>query len=319
MLQQTQVKTVIPYYERFMGRFPTVVSLSEADEDEVLEYWAGLGYYSRGRNLRVAAQQVVRDHGGALPNDEAGLRSLPGIGEYTAAAIGSIAFDHAVPVIDGNVERVLARYLTLEGDPKKGDSNTLLREAARIALPNEQPGDHNQAMMELGATVCTPRAPGCGDCPIASGCRANKLGRPEAFPPPRQRRKPEIQHWLAAVIVTPTGIVVRRAAEDAPFLKTQWGVPLWPVDDAPDPRQAATKLRALVRSEFDFELGRASYQAEIKHSITYRSLRVHVVTIPASTANEQTAPRTVQVGDAWKLPGLHRKIVECAARQSTNN
>ena len=160
MLQQTRVDTVIPYYHRFLDEFPDVESLARASEDQVLARWAGLGYYSRGRNLHRAAQAVVRDHGGELPDDSDALRALPGIGEYTAHAIGSIAFGHPRPVLDGNVERVLCRVLALGGDPRRGATRARLRDAVSEALDPRSPGDHNQAVMELGATVCLVRAPG---------------------------------------------------------------------------------------------------------------------------------------------------------------
>ena len=167
MLQQTQVKTVIPYYEAFLERFPNVETLAAASIGEVLASWSGLGYYRRARQLHRAAQEVVH-RGEGLPENARALEKLPGIGPYTAAAVASIAFGEAVPVLDGNVERVLSRYVALSEDPKRrAHRNTLLALAAEI-LDRERPGESNQAMMELGATVCTPRRPQCGSCPIAA-------------------------------------------------------------------------------------------------------------------------------------------------------
>ncbi len=184
MLQQTRVDTVIPYYRRWMERFPDVAALAQADEDEVLSAWSGLGYYSRARNLRSAAQLVREQFGGALPDTAAGLMELPGVGEYTAGAVASIAFGRTEPAVDGNVRRVLARLLD-EPDP----GAALLRRRATELVDPERPGDFNQALMELGATVCTRRNPECGICPWQEGCGAFREGTVEERPVPRRRGK----------------------------------------------------------------------------------------------------------------------------------
>ena len=184
MLQQTRVETAIPYYERFLERFPDVRALATAELDDVLAVWAGLGYYSRARNLRAAAQKVVGEFDGELPGDVGSLRSLPGIGRYTAGAVASIAFDRPEPVVDGNVTRVLSRLRGIRDDVKKPATiRRLWQEAADLAR-GPHPGDLNQALMELGATVCTPRAPRCPACPIARHCEAHRDGDAEALPYP---------------------------------------------------------------------------------------------------------------------------------------
>jgi A/G-specific adenine glycosylase len=193
MLQQTQVVTVVPYFEKFMASFPTVEALAGASEDSVMKHWAGLGYYSRARNLHRAAKLVVAERGGALPGDREGWESVPGVGPYTAGAILSIAYEKPEAILDGNVERVVSRYraVTRAG----GDSfykrrlwrlaGLGVREAARVGV---SPSVFNQALMELGATVCTPRAPQCAVCPLADSCRARVIGAPEAFPPKKPRK-----------------------------------------------------------------------------------------------------------------------------------
>lgn len=182
MLQQTRVDTVVPYFRRWMERFPTVEVLADADLDEVLKAWEGLGYYRRARMLHGAAA-VVRDrHGGHLPSSPGTLRELPGVGEYTAGAVASIAFGRATPAVDGNVRRVLSRLFDLPR-PTAGELRTL---AGELVDPT-RPGDFNQALMELGATVCTPRSPRCGDCPWSGPCRARRLGLQESRPLPRER------------------------------------------------------------------------------------------------------------------------------------
>jgi A/G-specific adenine glycosylase len=177
MLQQTRVDTVRPYYERWMERFPTLAALAQAELDDVLREWQGLGYYSRARNLHRAARLVREHHGGAVPGDPDTLRSLPGVGEYTAGAIASIAFGVAWPAVDGNVRRVLARLHDLE-DPRPAE----LRVLAASLVPADRPGDFNQALMELGATTCTPRAPRCPSCPLAPWCLARVRGTQEERP-----------------------------------------------------------------------------------------------------------------------------------------
>ncbi len=185
MLQQTQVATVIPYYQRFLRRFPTVRALSRAPLTEVLESWSGLGYYSRAKNLHACAQQIVRDHSGKLPDQVDALMKLPGIGRYTAGAIASIAFDRPAPVLDGNVQRVFSRYFGIREDPRSAPVQRRLWELAEQRVPPEAPGDFNQALMDLGATVCTPRQPRCGSCPLLAGCIARRRGWQDSIPPPR--------------------------------------------------------------------------------------------------------------------------------------
>jgi A/G-specific adenine glycosylase len=194
MLQQTRVETVIPYYHHWMERFPTVEALADMDEESVLKAWEGLGYYSRARNLRQAAL-IVRDQlGGELPRDSQGLKALPGIGEYSAGAIASIAYGEVVPAVDGNVRRVLSRLLDLE-DPT--DAN--LRKLAGELVDPDRPGDWNQALMELGATVCVPRAPRCTVCPLNGDCRALAEGTQELRP--ASKRRPRVRRVSYAVVV----------------------------------------------------------------------------------------------------------------------
>jgi A/G-specific adenine glycosylase len=189
MLQQTQVATVIPYYNRFVARFPTVADLANADEQEVLRLWQGLGYYSRARNLQAAARAVAVELGGELPRTVEGLLALRGVGRYTAGAVASIAFGTRAPIVDGNVARVLCRIDKVEADPRSGAVQQLLWRRAEEILPRSRVGDFNSALMELGATVCTPRAPQCLLCPVRAHCEAFAAGVQERIPAPR-RAKP---------------------------------------------------------------------------------------------------------------------------------
>jgi A/G-specific adenine glycosylase len=187
MLQQTQVATVVPYFERFMARFPDVRSLADASVDEVVALWAGLGYYARARNLHRAARHLVRHHDGLFPAALEPLRALPGIGRSTAGAILSLGLGQRAPILDGNVKRVLSRYAGLEGWPGEGRIERELWRLSEAYTPAERVADYNQAMMDLGATVCLKRRPACGACPVQTGCVARRLGLTAAIPASRPR------------------------------------------------------------------------------------------------------------------------------------
>lgn len=190
MLQQTQVATVRGYFERFLDRFPTVADLAAADEQEVLRLWEGLGYYRRARQLHKAAGIVVAEHGGRFPRDMDAVRRLPGIGRYTAGAVLSIAFDARVPILEANTQRLLSRLAAYRADPASGEGQRLLWQLAEVLLPRKQAGQFNQAMMELGGGVCTPRAPRCPECPVATLCETRRLGLQAEIPRPKVRTAP---------------------------------------------------------------------------------------------------------------------------------
>jgi A/G-specific adenine glycosylase len=201
MLQQTQVATVIPYFTRFIRELPTLEALSQAPEQQVLRLWQGLGYYSRARNLHRAARQVVQRHGGMVPDETDALLELPGIGRYTAGAIASLAFDRRAPILDGNVMRVLCRLDGIDGDPRTPNTNKHLWWRAEQIMPRRRSaGDFNSALMELGATICTPRSPACGRCPVRLHCEAFAADRQNDIPPPRAARQTPILHrWTFCI------------------------------------------------------------------------------------------------------------------------
>src|ERR1700719_377730 len=205
MLQQTRVAAVIPYYERFLERFPDVNALASAPQEEVLRLWSGLGYYSRARNLQSAAQQIVARHGGVFPRNEDDALELPGIGNYTAAAILSISYGAKHAVLDGNVARVLARIFAVQGDLRDAKRWQSLQHSANALLAPESPGDGNQAMMELGATLCTPQSPQCLLCPVTQFCQARKLGIADTLPARRKKRATENIVLAAAVLLDARG------------------------------------------------------------------------------------------------------------------
>lgn len=267
MLQQTRVEVVLPYYERFLERFPTVESLAAANLDEVLTLWSGLGYYRRARQLHAAAVQVAA--AGGFPTTLDGWLELPGIGSYTAAAVASISFDVAAPVLDGNVERVLSRCLALAEDPKSSRARRQLLETAASLLVAGRPGDSNQALMELGATLCTPRRPKCLLCPLASGCRATREGDPERYPVPRIKREVEKQHLVVAVAERDGGVLLFRRPDDSDLLAGTWELP-WVREEGEVGAEAALAARYGGTWKLGPRLG------EVRHGITFRDLEVAV-------------------------------------------
>lgn len=272
MLQQTRVETVLPYYERFLARFPTVGDLAAAALDDVLVLWSGLGYYRRARQLHAAARRVVEL--GGFPATAAGWRELPGVGAYTAAAVASIAFGEVAPVMDGNVERVISRLLAASEDPHGAAARRRLLSAAGELLDPARPGDGNQALMELGATLCTPRRPRCLLCPLRPGCRAAAEGEPERYPTPRPRRERQRLRLVAAVVEQGANgglreVLLVRRPEGSSLLAGTWEVP-WV--EAAGGRSAAAGLAACYGGAW--RLG--PRLARVRHSITHRDLEVAV-------------------------------------------
>lgn len=226
MLQQTQVGTVVPYFERWLERFPDVSTLAEAPLGEVLKAWEGLGYYRRARLLHAGAQEVVRDYGGRLPERYEDLLRLPGIGTYTAAAIGSLAFNEDVLAVDGNVKRVAARLFALPGVV----TEKTVKDHLLPHLPRGRAGEFNEALMELGATLCTPRSPLCHTCPISEDCAALQRGRVADFPQPKAKKKvPHLKRY-ALIYQEDSSLYLRQRSQNE-MLGGLWGFPL--VEDAP--------------------------------------------------------------------------------------
>lgn len=241
MLQQTQVDRVIPYYERFLATFPTVKALATADLSDVLSVWRGLGYYSRARNLHAAACELVLKFKGRLPGTVEELRTLPGFGRYTAGAVASIAFGVEAPLVDGNVARVLSRLFEIDGAPSDKAREAALWSVAGLLVEGPRPGDLNQALMELGATVCTPANPSCLLCPVRTPCRALAHGRVDELPPPR-RLPPRKRLELAVALSHRDGnVLLARRAEKGLF-GGLWEMPALPLDPGANPYAALRKL-----------------------------------------------------------------------------
>lgn len=227
MCQQTRVDTVIPYFQRWMARFPDVQTLAQSPIEDALLVWQGLGYYRRARHLHAGAQRVVEDYDGRLPSDAKTLATLPGIGPYTAGAIASIAFQEQTPAVDGNVLRVLSRVTMEEGSISRAPAQRRIRAFAQDLVQGPTPGDLNQALMELGATICTPTSPACLLCPLANICRATREGRAESFPVKDAKKAARIEHAHAWLIVRPTdqAMFLAQRADDQ-LLGGLWEAPL---------------------------------------------------------------------------------------------
>ncbi len=272
MLQQTQVETVKPYFKRFLDRFPTVEVLSRAPLDAVLKAWEGLGYYGRARNMHRAAKRIVGEFGGKLPRSRAELLSLPGVGRYTAGAVASIAFGLDEPVLDGNVARVLCRVFLVRTPPKEPRTQKRLWTLARSLLPSGRAGEFNQAMMDLGATVCTPRKPACDVCPLATLCRARGKGI-EGRLPARSRRKPLPHHEICVGVVWKSGriLIDRRRSEG--LLGGLWEFP-------GGKRRRGESREACVAREVSEELGvrvRVGMPlVTVRHAYSHFRVTIHV-------------------------------------------
>lgn len=309
MLQQTRVEAVLGRYEAFLRRFPDLASLAAADPSEVLAEWAGLGYYRRARQMHAAAQTIQRE-GGSLPRSAAALRLLPGFGAYTAGAVASIAFDEPVPAVDGNVERVIARLLALSGDPARGEAARVVRASAAHLVEAQPPSELNQALMELGALVCTPRAPRCPECPWRRSCAGLATGAPESFPrkPPRREVVPVAAY--AAVHRDGDRLLWRRRPEGG-HNAGLWELPTteWHGGD-PDPARARDLLVALGRGlDLAWEVGDPVVQA--RHSITHHRVTVvaHEVRGPSPATAEDLAWATPAEAAPWGLTAAAGKLL----------
>jgi A/G-specific adenine glycosylase len=270
MLQQTQVATASPYYRQFLRLFPSPRRLAAAPREAVLAAWAGLGYYRRARMLHEAAASVVREHGGRVPSDPAAFARLPGVGRYTAGAVQSIAFGHPLPVLDGNVARVFSRLFGLPLSVRTPSGARTLWALAGALVPMRDPGDWNQAVMELGATVCLPRGPFCGRCPVARSCVARREGRIAELPPVAARRATVRIRRAVAVVTWRGSVLVERLS--GPLLDGLWEPPGVELEDG---EEAGPRLEARLRS-LGLRVRLRDSGERVKHTITHRRIEVEV-------------------------------------------
>ncbi|HBR48325.1 MAG TPA: A/G-specific adenine glycosylase, partial [Afipia sp.] len=302
-LQQTTVKAVGPYFEKFTARWPTVAALGAASLDDVLRMWAGLGYYSRARNLHACAVTVLRDHGGAFPDTEEGLRTLPGVGPYTAAAIAAIAFDRQTMPVDGNIERVVSRLFAVEEPLPK--SKPRIRELAATLLWDSRAGDSAQALMDLGATICTPKKPACALCPLNDNCAARERGDQETFPRKAPKKTGTLRRGAAFVVTRSDELLVRTRPEKG-LLGGMTEVPTSEWLAGHDDRDAREQAPAINVPRWHRKAG------VVTHVFTHFPLELVVYT--ASVAARTRAPQ----GMRWvpvatlkdeALPNVMRKVI----------
>jgi A/G-specific adenine glycosylase len=303
MLQQTRVDTVIPYYARFLARFPSASALADAPLDDVLAHWSGLGYYRRARLLHEGARAVLREHGGEVPRDAAARRSLPGVGRYTAGAIGSIAFDLPEPIVDGNVARVIARLCAIRTPLGTRDTERLLWAEAEQLAHGERPGALNQALMELGALVCTPLGPRCDRCPVAERCAARLGGEVETLPVAAAKKPPRSVALVALVARRDEAFWLVRG--EGSLFGGLWGFPL--VEGSG--RKLAAGLAEAHGLRGQLAKRRA---ATVEHVLTHRALSVEVYCLEAAEGREHAQLRCVPPHGfgALGIAKLTRKIVE---------
>jgi len=307
MLQQTQVKTVLGYYERWMARFPTVKALAAAEDADVLHAWQGLGYYSRARRLLSGARAVTERHAGKLPRDVDALLALPGIGPYSAGAIASIAFGMPEPVVDGNVVRVLCRLLALEGDPAKAPLKQELWRRARELVPDDKPSEFNQSLMELGATICTPTSPRCSECPVAKQCQALARGLETELPQLAKRKAPTEVATAAAYVRRGDGVLLRQLPADAPRWAGLWVLPF--AELSPTEKASAGAVRAL--SEIGVSAAAKTTLRDVRHTIT--RFRITLSVVACTVTGRKGLPATFftrrQI-EQLALPSVHARTLE---------
>ena len=306
MLQQTTVQAVKPYFSKFLGLWPTVADLAAAPTGEVMAAWAGLGYYARARNLKKCAEAVTTEHGGVFPDTEEGLRRLPGIGDYTSAAVAAIAFNRQAAVMDGNVERVISRLYAIDA-PLPGSKPEMKRRVVELT-PEHRAGDFAQAMMDLGATICTPKRPACVLCPLNDRCLALAAHDPERFPVKAAKKEKPVRYGAAFVAVNPEGAVLLRRRMESGLLGGMTEVPTtsWTarldggqtVEDAPFP---------------------ANWEScgIIVHVFTHFELRLSVFrTVAEASGQDQSWWEPISNLHAQALPTIMKKVIAQAIPQA---
>jgi A/G-specific adenine glycosylase len=316
MLQQTQVATVIPYFERWLDRFPDIPALASAPLDDVLKMWEGLGYYARARNLQRAAQAMVERHGGSVPSDRAALLALPGIGRYTAGAILSMAFGRPEPILDGNVRRVLCRLYDVPGDPRAPEVEARLWQlSAELvqAAPDIQAGDFNEALIELGALICTPAQPDCPNCPVQQYCLAFQLGTTDVRPAKLTRPSTPYHDVVAAVVANAAGNVLIVQRPPPGLLGGLWGFPGGVV--APD-EELADAVTRTVEEQTGVTVQARAAVCTVKHAYTHFRITLHAFTaeLEAGEAQPLTCAQlrwvSIEELDDYAFPVTDRKVAQ---------
>lgn len=312
LLQQTQIEQALPYYNKFIERYPTLNDLAQASEYDVLTLWSGLGYYTRARNLLKSAQIIASEHGGQFPRDYQIALSLPGIGAYTAAAILSIAFNLPYAVVDGNVQRVVTRLFCLSDDVRLSKTKKHITQIVHALLDKKQPGSFNEALMELGALVCKPRAPLCNDCPLHSYCRAYQTNRVEQFPfksPPAVKK--QLKQYVLVLSASDQFLIVQRPPNG--LLASMWEFPTLTVNHL---RNSRAQIENLIREKYNISVSRLIKGPVCKHTYSH----IHLTFVPLLVKTEvhdfnyqenYAAMRWHHLNELGKVPlhNAHKKIL----------
>ena len=318
MLQQTQVDTVMPYFENFIQQFPTLDHLAAADEEEVLKAWEGLGYYSRARHLHQAVREVKEKYGGRVPDQPRRLRSLPGIGPYTAGAILSIAYGKKEPAVDGNVMRVMSRIFEIEDDISRSKTRALFDQLIRQLIPEGDASYFNQGLMELGALVCTPGTPQCLTCPVREYCRAQASGKQEALPVKQKKKKPRLLRMAAGVLLNENTVLIRRRPDHGllaklyEFPNVEWS--------AGEPQEA---ISTHIFETYGIKCAATAKYNQVQHTFTHL---VWDITVFEMRFMESWAESELPENHVWAdlddlstypFPVSHQKIIEQLLKRHT--
>jgi A/G-specific adenine glycosylase len=317
MLQQTQVSTAIPYYRRFLKEFPTPSHLSRAPLDRVLKVWEGLGYYARARNLKRAAEEVVRCHGGNLPSDEEALQKLPGIGRSTAGAILSIGYGQKKPILDGNVRRVLSRFFAVRSDPKARRTEEDLWKRSEALIPGRRAGTFAQAIMDLGAVLCVPKRPKCSDCPVSISCEAYRLGIQEELPKRRERKEVPHFHHVAGLVSADGKVLLCRRPQKG-LLGGLWEFPGGRLEEEEGSREGTVRILSEMLS---VPIDTAEKIGEVRHTFSHFKMTLH-----AYLAHPRHGMEKIPAGFRWvdreevgrlALPTAQKKVLALFKTSST--
>ncbi|RDW17444.1 A/G-specific adenine glycosylase [Oceanobacillus chungangensis] len=308
MLQQTKVDTVIPYFYRFIDKYPTVYDLAAADEQEVLKAWEGLGYYSRAKNLQTAVREVVASYGGVVPANPKELGSLKGIGPYTRGAILSIAYNQPEPAVDGNVMRVISRILKIEEDIAKVKTRNIIEKEVREIISKDDPASFNQAIMDLGSSICTPKAPACTFCPIQEHCRAYADGVQDELPIKSKAKKQKKIPYIALLIKNENNEYVIEQRQDSGLLANLWQFPMVPIDEV-----GRKDLENWVFSEYGLKVKIKEHKGNLKHVFSHIIWQLEIYEAETiNVASEDQRLRFVNIHEikGYPFPVSHQKMMK---------
>ena len=318
MLQQTRVDTVIPYFYRFIEKFPTPKHLAYADEQEVLKVWEGLGYYSRARNLQSAVKEVVENYDCKVPNDKKELSNLKGVGPYTTGAILSIAYNQPEPAVDGNVMRVMSRIFSIWEDISKVKTRKLFESVVKNIISTEYPSDFNQALMELGAIVCTPTSPSCLLCPVREYCCAFHEGVQEDLPVKAKKKPPKEIYLNAVVLMNEEDKVLIQKRPDKGLLANLWEFPNYEIVDEFDPHE---QTKQYMKEQFQLSINDIRYLTTVKHVFSHLvwNISVYKGSTTGNVINDQPSCLFVDLGELknYPFPVSYQKIIQEVMKNQT--